>query len=234
MSRLHPSLIQLAWLLPLLGCAGSESSAGPTSAEQPPAEAPTAAQPEPDPEPEAPEPAAAGEGADPPDPCSVLTAAADSWDGDLAPSVNGEDITMDLEALGAVLPASAAGHARGDFSRWPRGESGHVSPGAEAFYSLGDAEVGVAVDDLVHVCSCAPGMGEVLQRRALAGAEDALALQISGHPAVLNERANGFVDLEIWVNDRCRVRLTDAPADVLRSVAGALDWSALSTLCAAR
>ena len=81
-----------------------------------------------------------------------------------------------------------------------------------AFYEAGGTRVGVEVTDLVHVCSCSAGMGATLQRRRVdAGAASS---SVSDHPAARGEGP----ELEVWVNDRCSVRVWAAPADVLNEV----------------
>lgn len=163
------------------------------------------------------------------DPCPVLTASMNSASaGGVEPSVAGEDVTSDLEGLAAALPESAGTLARTESSNWARGAAGHWSPSVLAFYESGGTRVGVQVTDLVHVCSCASGMGETLQSRGVASARTSVA----GHPA---KRGSGPPpELEVWVNDRCSVRVWAAPAEVLDGVASALDWAAISAACPAR
>lgn len=162
------------------------------------------------------------------DPCPVLTASANSeMGGGVVPSVAGEDVTSDLAGLASALPESAGGLTRSESSNWARGAAGHWSPSVLAFYEAGGTRVGVQVTDLVHVCSCESGMGETLQGRG-PGAPTSVA----GHPA---KRGSGPPpELEIWVNDRCSVRVWAAPAEVLEGVASALDWPAISAACPAR
>jgi len=193
-----------ATLLLLAACSGSEPSA------------------------EAPEPADT-------DPCPVLTASANSTrGGGVEPSVNGEGIAIDLDALEAALPENAAGLPRAEPSTWNRGDAGHWSPGVVAFYTHEGSRVGAQVTDLVHVCTCDSGMGAVLQGRRAHSVPGARPLEIAGHPAVAAEPANRPPELEVWVNDRCSVRVWAAPTDVLERLAGALDWPALAAACPAR
>jgi len=165
----------------------------------------------------------------------VLTAAAVSArGGGVEPSVNGEDIATDLDALAAALPETAAGLLREESSTWARGAAGHWSPGVLAFYTHEETRVGVEINDLVHVCSCDPGMGTALQDRRVRRLAGAGATDISGHPAVTAEPADGPAELEVWVNDRCSVRVWAAPLDVLQRLARAFDWDALAAACPAR
>lgn len=165
------------------------------------------------------------------DPCPLITAAADSISaGGVPPSVAGDDVTTDLDALAAALPETAANLTRTETSTMPRGAAGHWSPIVLTFYEAVGVRVGVEVNDLVHVCSCESGMGEtLLERRVAAGATRTL---VANRPAVRG--AGPPPELEVWVNDRCSVRLWAAPADVLERLAGSLDWAALSAACPAR
>lgn len=204
--------MRFATLLLLAACSGSEPSAEAPSSQEPSAETPESA-----------------------DPCPVLSASANSdRGGGVEPSVNGEDIPIDLDALQAALPETAAGLPRAEASTWNRGDAGHWSPGVLGFYTHEGARVGVQVTDLVHVCTCDAGMGEVLQNRRLRAVAGARALEVAGHPAALAEPANQPPELEVWLNDRCSVRVWAAPTDVLQRLAGAFDWPALSAACPAR
>lgn len=165
------------------------------------------------------------------DPCPVLTASANSdMAGGVAPSVAGEDVVSNLEAFAAALPASAGGLTRTESSNWPRGAAGHWSPSVLAFYEEGDARVGVQIVDLVHVCSCEAGMGETLQSRAVTGGD--VRTSVADHPATRG--AGPPPELQVWVNDRCHVRVWAAPMNTLTQVASALDWAAISAACPAR
>ncbi|MBO6938226.1 MAG: hypothetical protein JJ863_24875 [Deltaproteobacteria bacterium] len=207
-------------LLLLIACSGTESST--ESTEAPSSDEPSA---------ESPGPA----GPEPADPCPVLTAAASSAQGGgVEPSVNGEDIPIDLDALAAALPETAAGLPREDVSTWNRGMAGHWSPGVMTTYLHEGQSVGVEIDDLVHVCSCDSGMGSALQNRRLRRIDGAGAIEIAGNPAVTAEPAGRPAELEVWVNDRCSVRLWAAPLGVLQSLARAFDWAALAAACPAR
>ena len=168
-----------------------------------------------------------------PDPCPVLRRD-DRRGGGIAPSANGEAIGTDLDALAAAVPERAGGLRRRDLSSWARGDAGHWSPGVAASYPYEDDDLTIVVDDLIHVCSAEPGMGEVLQRRRLAASEGARPVEVAGHPAVIGESPERGAELRAWINDRCAVRVSAfAPLAVVRSVADAIDWAALAAACPA-
>jgi hypothetical protein len=162
--------------------------------------------------------------------CPVLDAERPPETGGLPPSL-AEGTATDLERLSAAFPETAGAWARTQVNAMPRGAAGHWSPVVAASYARDGASILAHVDDLVHVCRCASGMGESL-RDAEQRRSGGTPASIHGHPAL---RLDAPAQLLAWVNDRCAVRIAGgvSMADVLE-VENAVDWSAIEDACVRR
>ena len=165
--------------------------------------------------------------------CPALAGEPSTVAGGVNPSVGGEDVPTDLVAIAAALPQAHAGWLRTEVSSMARGAAGHWSPVVLARYASGEDEVLIEVNDLVHVCTCAPGMGAGLRdARGGAGSTSGSDHEVAGYPASV---ATAPVSVELWVNDRCSVHVHGAvSAERMTSLVEGVDYAALSAACPAR
>lgn len=159
----------------------------------------------------------------------------------MGPSVVGGSYPSDVDAMLAALPERAGAWSRlpGRSGANQRGTAGMATPGATTTLGRGQGpsamEVRIDVSDLIHRCWCRPGMGEGLRARVLAaGTGDREARTVGGSPAMILRRGGG-ASVEVWVEDRCEVRIEGAvPETELLAIASEIDWERLRAPCAAR
>jgi hypothetical protein len=143
--------------------------------------------------------------------------------GGLVPSLVGEDVATDLDALAASLPPVAE---PAQVAKIPRGQAGHWSPQVATTYEREGVTWRVSITDLVHVCTCAPGMGERLGRD-VASAE---ARTLGSAPA----RARPG-EVLAWIHDRCVLEVRGpGSSEAAWNLAREVDLEALARACPAR
>lgn len=157
------------------------------------------------------------------DPCPVLSDAENRAVGGLVPSLVGDDVTTDLDALAASLPPVAEGT---QVAKIPRGQAGHWSPRVATTYEREGVTWRVSITDLVHVCTCAPGMGERLGREVASAEERTLG----SAPARVRPG-----EVQAWIHDRCALEVRGpGSSEAAWSLAHEIDLEALARACPAR